>query len=154
MSQVDRYVFSADPVLGWAYLALSVCHFITSMIVWISFDPVWQETLGSMKDSSRKSEADDDGELAGSVAPNSIAGGLTTGYDAALLLNLVLWICYWTSVLEGWDGLDLIAMEGFLVAFLPAIGALASAAWQSNLDTVAHHEKCLDEEMGRMEKPY
>ncbi|KAL8688332.1 MAG: hypothetical protein Q9224_004908 [Gallowayella concinna] len=112
----------------------------------------WWETLARMKVSSTMHEADLDLEVTHQAMQHSIAGGFTVGYDVATMLNVILQICWWTPILQGWDALDVLSMEGFSLAFLPAMGALVSAAWTSNFETRAHDESHEDEEMGHAEK--
>ncbi|KAL8799777.1 MAG: hypothetical protein Q9182_005643 [Xanthomendoza sp. 2 TL-2023] len=70
-------------------------------------------------------KADMELEVPYQAMQHSIAGGFTVGYDVASILNILLQICWWTSMLEGWDALDVLSVEGLSLAFLPAMGALA-----------------------------
>ncbi|KAL8682210.1 MAG: hypothetical protein Q9186_001748 [Xanthomendoza sp. 1 TL-2023] len=133
------------------YLLLAAGVFGGVLLEHMLYTP-WWETLARMKVSSTMHEADVDLEVTHQAMQHSIAGGFTVGYDVATILNVILQICWWTPILQGWDALDVLSIEGFSLAFLPAMGALVSAAWTSNFETRAHDESYADEEMCHAEK--
>ncbi|KAL8771176.1 MAG: hypothetical protein Q9209_003347 [Squamulea sp. 1 TL-2023] len=94
-------------------------------------------------------EVGDDGVLVESAIQDSIASGLIMGYDIATMVNCLLQIFYWTSHITGFDGWDLLSMQGLLYSFLLVVGALATVAWPLD-DETAHHPLRQDEEAGHV----
>ncbi|KAL8736261.1 MAG: hypothetical protein Q9166_000416 [cf. Caloplaca sp. 2 TL-2023] len=136
-------VLSTRPVLQWAYMAFFVFHMITTVIIYFkTYRPWWTA-------HSATHEADHACKFADGIIQDSVARGLTLGYDVAAIVNLLLQISYYSSsIIHGYDGFELLSTEGLLFTLLPAIGALGSVAWPSSSEL--HVDQ--DEEMGVTEK--
>ena len=125
-AQMDFYAYST---LLSAYTAFAICHMSGIMIMQMKNYRPWWKTQAPGIASPERLEADSDGVLVDCTIQDSLASGLTMGYDIAMLINALLQISYWTSSnLDYFDGYDLLTIECLSFSVLLVTGALVSAS--------------------------
>ncbi|KAL8859423.1 MAG: hypothetical protein Q9178_004101 [Gyalolechia marmorata] len=133
-AQMDFYAY---PTLLWAYMVFALCHMSGIMIMQTKNYRPWWKTQATRIASPEKLEADSDRVLVDCTIQDSLASGLTMGYDMATLVNALLQISYWTSSnFDYFDGYDLLTIECLSFSVLLVAGALVSASWPSVEETV------------------
>ena len=144
--QVQMDDFYNRPALVRAYVAFFVCHLAFVLIMHMKLYTRWWTTHATRLVSPRFA-AGNHYAFADVALQDSIACGLTMGYDAASLVNVLLQVSYFTSSrFEDVDGFDLITVTGLSFSLLLVVGALVSASYPSHLGIV-YRARCQDVEM-------
>ena len=140
-------IFHLNSALQWAIEVFFGCHIICVVIMHTKvWKPWWNDQAARI--ASGEFEADSRRELPEVAFLDSVTCGLTMGYDIAVLLNILLHISYFTSsASRDFDPFDLLVTQGLLFSLVLVIGALASASWPSEHNTI-HHPQYQDVEMG------
>ncbi|KAI4263005.1 MAG: hypothetical protein L6R42_001826 [Xanthoria sp. 1 TBL-2021] len=135
-SQIQMDDFYTNPALLWSYVPFCVCHVAFVLIMNMKIYTRWWKTHAA-RIVSPGFETGNHYAFVDVALQDSIACGLTIGYDIAALVNVLLQISYFTSSkFDDFDSFDLITMMGLLFSLLLVIGALASASWPSDLGIV------------------
>ena len=143
--QMDAFHISSS--LRWAIEVFFGCHILCVVIVYARvWKPWWKDQAA--RTASRDLKGDSHCMLTDVAFLDSIACGLTMGYDIAVLLNVLLHISNFTaSASRNYDPFDLLIIQGLLFSLLLVIGALASASWPAEHIAI-HHPQCQDVELG------
>ncbi|KAL8919658.1 MAG: hypothetical protein Q9172_004880 [Xanthocarpia lactea] len=144
-AQMDFYAY---PTLLWAF---AICHMSGIMFMQTKNHRPWWKTQATGIACPERLEADSDGVLVDCTIQDSLTSGLTTGYDIAMLVNVLLQISYWTSSnLDYFDGNDLLTIQCLSFSVSLVSGALVSASWPSVEEQ--YSVEGLDEDIGQDEK--
>lgn len=147
LSQIQMDDFYNNPALLWSYVAFCVCHVAFVLIMNMKLYTRWWKTHAA-RIVSPGFETGSHYAFVDVALQDSIACGLTIGYDITALANVLLQISYFTSSkFDDFNSFDLITMTGLSFSLLLVVGALASASWPSDLGIV-RHPRSQDVEMG------
>ncbi|KAI4277133.1 MAG: hypothetical protein LQ337_002006 [Flavoplaca oasis] len=143
----QMHIFHLNSALQWAIEVFFGCHIICVVIMHAKvWKPWWKDQAARI--ASGEFEEDSRRALTEVAFLDSMACGLTMGYEIAVSLNVLLHISYFTSsVSTDFDPFELLVIQGLLFSLLLVIGALASASWPSEHNTI-HRSQYQDVEMG------
>lgn len=150
-AQISLDVFNASPALGLAYMAFAACYGLSIAVHYTTVPTSNNRDSGPRTVNPNHRATERDGRFDDSYIQESVAGGFAVGCRvAAVVWTIMFSLFFWTSIFDVFDWLDILALKGLLFSILPAIGALLSAAWHSDRQTIRRVSS--DEEKGGVER--